>query len=92
MASLLLLRFPETTPPTPPWLTVLQTLLRPPSTVNKSDSLIFPYEESPDPHHQLHRRRFSMSDGFLGGSEDGLMPFMYFGQGLAKNGGGLTDS
>ncbi|CAH9103246.1 unnamed protein product [Cuscuta epithymum] len=61
-------------------------------TGNKSDSLIFPYEESPDPHHQLHRRRFSMSDGFLGGSEDGLRPCMYFGRGLAKNGGGFTDS
>nr|GMD69700.1 zinc finger CCCH domain-containing protein 53-like [Ipomoea batatas] len=52
------------------------------SPTGKSDSLIFPYEESPD----HHRRRCSVSDGFLGGSDDGgagLRPCMYFGR---KNG------
>ncbi|RAL45880.1 hypothetical protein DM860_006034 [Cuscuta australis] len=60
---------------------------------NKAESLIFPYEESPDSHHQQqHRRRFSMGDG----SEDGLRPCMYLGTrgGLCKNGNsaGFTDS
>lgn len=71
------------------------------SPTGKSDALIFPYEESPD-QHQLHRRRCSVSDGFLGGSDDGgggapngygLRPCMYFGRGVCKNGsGGFADS
>ncbi|XP_019157899.1 PREDICTED: zinc finger CCCH domain-containing protein 53-like [Ipomoea nil] len=69
------------------------------SPTGKSDSLIFPYEESTD-QHQLHRRRCSVSDGFLGGSDDGggaaapnglgLRPCMYFGRGVCKN--GFSDS
>ncbi|KAK1390852.1 Zinc finger CCCH domain-containing protein 46 [Heracleum sosnowskyi] len=66
----------------------------------RSDSVLFPYGNCNENHHQfLHRRSVSVNDVFLGQSDEngsnvgggggfGWKPCMYFAKGFCKNGGG----
>lgn len=62
----------------------------------RSDSMLFPYGNCNENHHQfLHRRSVSVNDVFLGDENNnnvhggfGWKPCMYFAKGFCKNGGG----
>ncbi|CAN4117991.1 unnamed protein product [Withania somnifera] len=74
------------------------------SPSGRSDSLVFPYGNSEETPHHLHRRSCSVNDVFLGGTDEniggfGWRPCMYYARGFCKNGNsckflhnGLPDS